>query len=254
MKILNSPYLLFILLVLLVSCKHENVCSDFEDKVYKYPLYTCIDSVNCWENLKKSLQLPDQYLTCSSSDSLAITCFSYPLLSNIWLYSSIQEGFNHVRQIFNGFEELFNRTDKNRVLIKLYQDIDPLLVISFEDPVERGEYMTYIIIVEIAIAQYEVVNYLTLDETKSLLEAALKKYYDKSSIPNYSWIGEMSSIAVLGRILYARNYIPFVDRLSTMTDLNQFIDSCDLSGINNMDIVIQTIISDSENYLNELKN
>jgi hypothetical protein len=175
-------------------------------------------------------------------------------MSNIWLYSSIQEGFDHIKLIFNGFTELFERTDKSRVLINLYQDIDPLMVTNFEDPIERGHYMTYLIAVEITLAQYDVVDHLTIEETKTLLETALKKYRDKSGVPNYSWVGTMSTIGILGRILYSNDYMPFVDRLTTLADLNQFIISCDFDGINDVNIIIQTILSDSENYLNELNN
>jgi hypothetical protein len=169
------------------------------------------------------------------------------------LYNSIQEGFDHIKLNFNGFTELFNRIDKNKVLINIYQDIDPLRVTFIEDPIERGQFMSGITVVEITLAQYDVVDNLTLDETKSLLNIALKMYSDKSSVPNYSWVGAMSTIGILGRILYSQNYKSFIDRLSTVANLNLFLNSCDFDGINNVDFIIQTIISDSENYLNELK-
>ncbi|MEI6049625.1 MAG: hypothetical protein WCS03_12050 [Bacteroidota bacterium] len=255
MKILENSFLLIIWSLLLFSCKHESACSCFEDSVYLYPNYICpgTSNVNCWEERIKSLQLPDQYLECSSTDSLTTTCFNYPLIGIIWLYSSIQEGFDHVELNFNGFTELFYRNDKNRVFIKVYQDIDPLRVTNFEDPIERGQYMSYITFVEITLSQYDVVNFLTIEETKSLLEIALKKYSDKASVQSYSWVGAMSTVGLLGRILCSHNYKPFMDRLTTIPDLNKFINSCDFTGINNVDIIIQTIISDSENYLNEIK-
>lgn len=256
MKILGNSSLLIVWSISLLSCEHDNPCSCFEDKVYKYPSYVCPDTINmnCYENLIKNLQLPGQYLECSSTDSLAITCFNYPLMSNIWLYNTIQQGFDHVKPIFNGFTELFNRKDKNGVLIKLYQNIDPLMVTNYEDPVEIGKFMSYITAVEITIAQYDVIDHLTIEETELLLKIALIKYIDKSSVPYYSWVGAMSTIGILGRILYSHNYKPFLDRLSTIPNLNQFINSCDFTGITNVDIIIETIIYDTENYLNELKN
>ena len=258
MRKIEYKYWPFILLLLFTTCKKDEpieLCSGFEDKVYKYSVYDCTeaDSIDCSQKVLESILLPEQYLKCSSTDSLIRSCLSYPYLGYIWLYNSIQIGFDHVVEMFNGFNELFTREYGNRGLIEIYQEMDPEDVNNFSEPVDRGRYMTQFTFIELTIAQYQMIDKLTLEETELLLEICLDKYYSKAEIPSYSFIGEMSVLAIMSRVLYSKNYKPFMDQLINIPNLSYFIESADFGGINNIEEITQFIVSNTESYLLENK-
>jgi len=249
-----------LIILLLCYCNKDNdnpidICSGFKNEVYKYPHFVCTDSIDCFQKHKESLLLPEQYIKCSSTDSLSRTCLNYPLFSLIWVYSSLQEGFDHVIKIFNGFDELFNRDDVNIELIKIYQQMDPDSVNSISEPVDRGEFMTQFTFIEITLAQYQLINKLTHEEVYLLLGLCLEQYYYKSNISSFSWIGEMSILAIMARILESINYEPFTSEITENPDLQYFISVADLAGltIDKMEEIAQIIITCSENYLAEQK-
>ncbi len=130
MRHYKYSYCIFLIICLFHFCKEKNpidICLGFEDKVYKYSIYNCAeaDSLNCYQKRLKSVLLPEQYLKCSSTDSLTRTCLNYPFLPNIWLYNTLQQGFDHVKDVFNGFDELFKRENTNAELMKIYQGMNP---------------------------------------------------------------------------------------------------------------------------------
>ncbi|MBA7546866.1 hypothetical protein ES705_39267 [subsurface metagenome] len=258
---MKYPYWLFLIFFLFTSCERNDpadpvdICSGFEDKVYNYSIYSCTeaDSLDCSQKVLESVLLPDQYLKCSSTDSLTRTCLMYPFLGNIWLYNSIQQGFDHIMNMFNGFDELFTRENANIELIKVYQEINPEGVYDFSELADQGAYMTQLTFIEITIAQFQLINKLTAEETETLIEVCLDKYYDKSEIPSYSWLGEMSVLAIMARILYSQNYKPFMDELMSISGLNNFIEWASFMGLINIEEITQFIISNAENYLQELK-
>jgi len=253
---MKFSYGIFLILIIFTFCKKNDpvdICSGFEDKVYKYPDYRCMeaDSLDCYQKRLKSMLLPEQYLKCSSTDSLIRTCLLYPFLPNIWLYNSIHQGFEHVTDIFNGFDGLFTREDANIELIKVYKEMDPEGINDFSEPADRGRYMTQFTFIEITLAQFQLINNLTPEETKILIKLCLDKYYDKSKIPSYSYSyeGQMSGLAIMARILYSQDYKPFTKELMSISDLGYFIESADFAGVNNIEEITQFIISNAENYL-----
>jgi hypothetical protein len=258
MSKIEYKYWPFILLLLFTTCKKDDpvdICIGFEDEVYNYVKYECTvaDSLDCSQKILNSLLLPDEYLKCSSTDSLVYTCLSYPYLPYIWLYNSLQIGFDHIMEMFNGFHELFAREDGIRGLIEVYKEMDPMGVNDFSTTIDRGNYMTQFSFLELTLSQFLIISKLTPEETKMLIQYSLDKYYEKSMIPNYTFIGEMSGLALMARILYSHNYEPFMDQLINIPNLSYFIESADLMGINNIEEITQFIVSNTESYLEENK-
>lgn len=73
-------------------------------------------------------------------------------------------------------------------------------------------------------------------------------------IPNYTFIGEMSGLALLARILYCHDYKPFTDLIMSVPNLMEFIEAADFLGINNIEEITECIITSSGKYLEELEN
>lgn len=254
----NMKYslIIFLIFIFAFACNENNnidICSGYKNVVYRYPEYQCkeSDSINCYQEKVKSLLLPKQYLHCSSTDSLIRTCLAYPLLSNIWFYSTLQQGYDNITKIFNGFDELFNRTDVNVSLINVYSKMDPDDVNLISDVTEKGMLMTQFTIIEISMAQIQFINKLSSEENDTLLSICLKQYYAKSSIPSFSYVGEMSILAIMSRILYFVDYDPFMQGLLNIPNLQYFIDSADLVGVSNIEEISNFIINNTNNFLNE---
>jgi len=249
-------YWFIVLIILLNACKKNDsneLCSGFDDKVYKYNLYQCTeaDSIDCYEKRLKSALLPEQYLKCSSTDSLIRTCLTYPFLPVIWAYSTIQIGFEHVTGQFNGFDELYKRVDAIVGLMNVYQEMEPADVYNFAEPADRGAFMSQFTFIELTIAQYQLIDKLTTEETMLLLEISLGKYNSKAAIPTYGFIGEMSTLAIMARILYSQNYEPFMDQLMSIPNLLFFVESAGFMGISNIEEITQFIVSNTEYYFSE---
>jgi hypothetical protein len=265
MSKIEYKYWPFILLLLFTTCEKDDtickkddpvdICIGFEDKVYKYSIYDCTeaDSLDCSQKVFESILLPEQYLKCSSTDSLISSCLSYPYLGLIWAYNSIQYGYERVLDNYNGFDELFIRVDANIGLMTVYQEMDPEDVNNFSEPADRGRYMSQFTFIELTIAQYHMIDKLTLEETALLLEICLDKYYSKAEIPSYTFIGEMSVLAIMSRVLYSKNYKPFMDQLLNIPNLSYFIESASLTGLINIEEITQFIVSNTESYLSENK-
>jgi len=251
-----------ILLIIFVfhSCvkkKIVEVCSGFQDKIYEYSIYHCTeaDSLDCSQKVEKSLQLPDQYLRCSSTDSLSQTCLNYPFFGYIWAYSSIQEGFERVKDMFNGIDELFSREGANSSLIRIYQRMHPEDVNDIPDPVDRGAFMARFTFIEITLAQYQLIQKLNNDQRITLISICFDKYNSKTSIPSYSWIGSMSTLAIIARILYTEDYKPFVNLMSANQDLEYFVQNADFDNMSPdiINDITQIVLSTANNYISGLK-
>lgn len=236
--------------------KNVEVCSGFQDKIYVYSIYHCTeaDSLDCSQKVITSLLLPDQYLKCSSTDSLSQTCLNYPFFGYIWAYNSFQQGFDRVKDMFNGIDELISREDANSSLMKIYQRMHPEDVNDISNSVDRGAFMSQFNYIEITLAQFQLVNNLTLEQIKTLLNLCLEIYHKKSNISYYSWIGEMSTLAIMARILYSRNYEPVITELSQNSYLESFLNTADFMGfndINKISEITQFVVNATESYLSE---
>ena len=69
-------------------------------------------------------QVPSELLGELSTDELIVTCLNYNLLGDIGLYNSLQQGFNILKNQYNGFQELLKRKDAGSRLLALYKAID----------------------------------------------------------------------------------------------------------------------------------
>ena len=247
-----------IILFLFSTCKkndQDELCSGFTDEVYEYSIYQCTqaDSIDCSHKVLESVLLPERYLKCCSTDSLLRSCLVYPFLGTIWAYSTLQYGYERVLANFNGFNELFIRSDVNICLINAYREMDPEDVGDFSKPADIGEFMSRFTFIELTIAQFQLIEKLKANETKMLLEICLDKLSTKSNLSCYGIIGEMSILAIMARVLYSQDYKPFVDQLINIPNLLAFIESADLLGIDNVDEVKQFILNNTGDYLEAIK-
>ncbi|NJO00385.1 MAG: hypothetical protein HC880_00715 [Bacteroidia bacterium] len=137
------------LLLLVFSCQEESpdpTCSPYTPPIYPdqydFPLRPGMPewaALQTGEDMYKVTQLPDSVLQEISSEGLLETCLDYPLLYNVFAYTSLQFGFTRVLSRFNGFEELGSRPDASPLLLNRYQEMDVTCFQNMSE-VEQGGY------------------------------------------------------------------------------------------------------------------
>jgi hypothetical protein len=238
-------------------CSYKNridPCEGFKDYIYKYPVFQCNDSSDCFNKSIEFWKIPNPYLHCSSTENLIQTCLNYPLFGLIWVYNTTQQGFDHIREYCNGFDEIYSRDDLILKIIEIYRGMNPDSVTMISDPVAGGKFMATFTFIELTIAQFDLIKNLTTDEIILLLENCISIYDEKSNIPSYGIEGAESVLAIMARIMYLNDYKPFINGLSEIQNLKYFIDSSTLLGLQNYNEINNFILLNSQKYLNELKN
>jgi hypothetical protein len=116
--------MLIILLLLLCDvnsgCASKNNDKDTND-AYQFPAIPTNRDIT----LQGYYQVPKDILLNMSTEGLVQTVLDYPLLGNMFLRDSFQQGINAVVEDFNGISELFARKDAGSVLIHKYRTMNP---------------------------------------------------------------------------------------------------------------------------------
>lgn len=81
---------------------------------YVYPVTPVMDewkNFNSHSEMIQACQIPEDILSCMSTEALAETVVNYPLLSDMLAWSDATLGFQSVLDSFNGLQELLARED-----------------------------------------------------------------------------------------------------------------------------------------------
>ncbi len=236
--------------VLFFACLFSStILSQSINGEYKFPLRPGMPE---WRTLKthddmlKVLQLPSNVLTSISTDSLAHTCLNYPLFLDIWAFDNIQKGFKHVRKGFNGFEELFLRKDAHNIISKIYMGIDPSKIIDEKTPLKKGTYQINICKLEILLSQEELLQNISLNEGKELLQNMINKNTKMSQYAEYGIMDIETNVYLMLKILLKSNS----KLVKKMVDQKNIKDLLSNGKLTNIDTA-NDIILIAKNYLNE---
>ena len=172
---------------------------------YQYPLFP---GTKAWEDLDyrinkyKLLLLTEDTLSTISTQRLIETCLYYPMMIDVYGFDNMTEGFNIIKQRFNGFVELFNRKDVTHELINYYIKRNPNVIDSFNELYDQGLYSLDFVILELMLSQPEFVSQLDNVQIKTLIKNILNKLESQSLLKqHYSEVFIPISANVLGRLL-----------------------------------------------------
>ncbi|MEZ5072874.1 MAG: hypothetical protein R2751_18485 [Bacteroidales bacterium] len=93
---------------------------------YEYPL---LPGTREWDQLGsrgervRACQVPEKILGSLSTPALLETVLNYPLILDFYAFSFYQSGFSRIRHEFNGFAELYSRSDLFDVITSYYAGI-----------------------------------------------------------------------------------------------------------------------------------
>jgi hypothetical protein len=244
---MNKIFSIFIICLFFSGCSKDN-CKDVDRGVYIYPEKpTGITFLEALEFYK----IPESKVQCMFTDELLQTCISYPEISLIWTRNSLQQGFDYVNDICNGFEELLSRSNGYPVIFNDYKLLNIKGNWDSWTNLEIGHYMVNIVYHEVLLAQFEIIKCLTKDQKIELFKLALDNQKLKiESREHYGVVGMESSLAILSRIMYNDQYQPFMDEYAGRELLRFQITTMNIPDSDLVDIITKL----SEDYLKILKN
>ncbi len=141
-------------------------------------------------------QIPEDILSSLSTKDLLETCLGYPLLSDVFLLDNIANGVSKITESFNGLAALFDRKDRNKVILESYKN-ERLPEIKSK---EATKYFR-MFFMELIISTSGILEKLDEDDRTELMRIALDKINEKKEM-DYSIFYQSGSILILSRILY----------------------------------------------------
>ena len=161
-----------------------------------------------WKNLSVEtkngmLQIPEDELKSMPTEMLVQAYIDNPFCSLIFVYNTVQDGFNRVYDEFSGLRELVRRDDAALEIVSFYKNMQ---VDGYDRNWESnkiGKFTFKFIYVEALLSQSEIISQLNQNETKMLTNELLKKYNDKiKHVSEHSIVGLESSAYAIAHILY----------------------------------------------------
>lgn len=196
---------LLILLFLQCSFSYAQIRTNPYDFPFK-PSSNEWSSLKSYEDKRKACQIPDSVLKSINTIALVETYLAYPLLGDLMVFRTPQEGFNKLKINFNGVAEMLLRNDIGVTLLKKYNSMKAMLLEGSPN-FSRGEYSFKMQAIEILFSQIEILRSLNVTERKELMQVAVNHLIDKQT--NYDLYGLNSqyiSAWLIVRILKLENY------------------------------------------------
>jgi hypothetical protein len=171
------------------------------NKPYDFPIKPGTPAWKAFKTQVEKLnacQVPDTLLKQMSTKALVMTCISYPLSGNFFVYDDFQMGFQRVSSRFNGLAELLKRTDLAHEALCAYFVMEDICSPLSKNIDERWRNMY----LEMILAQPEVIGSLDTGRKMLLLRECIKKYTAKQASPYGFGILRLSPVClVMGRTL-----------------------------------------------------
>lgn len=205
------------------------------------------------DGVYQDCNIPEEVFPCLETDGLLESCFNFSFISGYMLMAGccgLQDGYDLVRRVCNGFVELEKRPDALDVLIAKYKSIDTVHYDTTLNPLFYGEYNFnfYTYNLEAILAQEVFLkNASKTQKIELLTELIIKQDFRENREVFYFIEGPAY---VMARLMYYDNYGPLVDEYNQ----NSWLRSLIIYGSPFEDFKTRlTIISLANDYLNLLK-
>ena len=175
-------YLRCLCLISLILFIYGVVVGQENNEKWDYPLKPKMKewaTLETSEQMIKACQIPIDVLSTISTKELAKICLSYPLLNNYIAFNDEREGVNITIRQFNGLQELNQRKDGVRELIKIYSDY-PILSQVQNDVNSKDYHIPYkLSFLELVLSDNMILSQIDNNELDELRKIAVNKYADK---------------------------------------------------------------------------
>lgn len=158
-----------------------SVCS-FSQKVtsgyFEYPMKSGDgkwEQMNSVEERITALQIPEAILTSIPTERLLDICLDFPYLLDVLFYDDYQKGLEALKKEFNGFNELFNRKDLGKCALAKCKNFSTQLdQLNGKRDIEKGQFSFQSFVLELIIAQDNVIESFSDDDEKVLLDLTIQ--------------------------------------------------------------------------------
>lgn len=138
------------------------------------------DTIVSYADRRAACQIPAPTIARMTTNTLLESILDYPLLGDLHLFNSFQQGFEKLRQHFDAIDSLLNRPDFPTVFLQVYRQQDPLLVNKRKTPLEIGGHMIRFSFLEILGAQPELLSKLDASRKTAFARELIAKYEAKN--------------------------------------------------------------------------
>jgi hypothetical protein len=225
-----------------------------QSQPYDYPVRPGTvewEKLNSFEEHRNAYNIPLQMLANMSTEHLVQTCLAYPDFMLMMSRNSIQQGYDYLKTIFNGFAELEQREDAACELLKFYQALNPSEIIKYETPIERGKFSFRFTFTEVLLAQESILQNMDIATERELIKQCLSHHEAMVNMPEqYASFNLMTPAFVLGRILKVRSNEMFQDAFSTRRDVHDFVERSTVYSAS----TVPSIILQAQVYLKSIEN
>lgn len=162
----------------------SNLCNS-QDLTAKY-VFPIHPGDKIWKETRypervKMLSIPDNIIKNLSDVQLIGACIEYPFYINLFAFNSLDEGFQNLSTIFNGYEELLSRSSSGTTLMDFYSNMSTT---GFS-----GRYSVYnntfnplkFYLLEYILSRDEIIKKLNNIQKKQLYYVSREKYFMKKN-------------------------------------------------------------------------
>jgi hypothetical protein len=184
---------------------------------YNFPVKRGTEQWNAlksYQDKRNACTLPESLLATISTKGLIEIYLDYPLLGDLMVFSTPQEGIRKLQENFNGARELLKRKDVATLLLEKYTSMNPAAAATQMSLEKKGEYSFKIMAIEILLAQESVLVSLDARNRKVLLSLAQEKLDAKKNDQEvYGSLSYSTTGWIMARILKQSNYTPALNSL-----------------------------------------
>ena len=170
------------------------------------------------------MNIPPDTLELINTEDLVRVCLNYPFWPQVFSRNSLQEGYDFLRNNFNGFRELENRSNAAQYILQEYKKMDPGNFIPGSSLAQKGEYMARFTFIELLLAQHEIIDNVNENIMKQIIEESLKKFREKLRIRSYGIEGLVTTTYVMARL--ANNLNDSQNLFNEMAQNEAFLNNC----------------------------
>lgn len=132
-----------------------------KDRAYNFPIRPGTVEWNNFKNYSERLNaynVPSEVLDSMSTPHLVKTCLDYPEFRLILTRNNLQQGYDYLKTIFNGFDALEKREDAAKELLMELKRNPPTNINKYNSSLEKGRFSLRRSHIEILLAQYSILS------------------------------------------------------------------------------------------------
>lgn len=183
------------------------------------------NTLRSYQEKRDACNIPENRLLKMSTQALIETYVQYPLLGDVAVFRTWQEGVDKLRENFNGAGELLRRPDAGKFLLEYYKSMDGRNLNPAWSAVEKGKYSFQLMAIEVLLAQDDVLATLSNTHKKELLKISVENLKRKKANPEvYGSFSFTSTGWMMARILRNSNFQPFMESYQLREHYKQFVN------------------------------